>query len=293
METLVAWLLVLLVIVLAFAFMLGGRRGGLAALGCLLSPMRSCVHSVAAALVLAIVLLIAAGMAWNSFKRWVRSGGPPPTEQHQVETQPDLPVPDPVEPARACFDYPAGEPDADGRRHGDGWYVSQDFADTVNPLSAEKSGQHLGEDWLKRGGGSFAGASVHSIGDGTVIRACADRSYGHVVMIKHPLPEGSSPPYVISLYGHLGSDDVVAQGAQVARGDVIGRIGAKGDNGVAKGTGQSWPEHLHFELLEPTHSHDDDWVAYGYSPDKTGFLNPTDATSRGNTPGGGWIDEHR
>lgn len=175
--------------------------------------------------------------------------------------------------------------------------MSQDFADTRHPLKASLSGQHLGEDWLldrdRRAGGSFAGQEVCSIAFGQVIVSGKNRSYGHVVMIRHPLPPGQS--YVVSLYGHLGPADLPAVGQFVERGKVIGRIGASGQNGVSI-DGKSWPEHLHFELRgdQSSTGRPDEKIdvagRIGYSTDRHGFLNPTDATSPGGAPGGGWID---
>jgi len=293
MEAFVAQLIVLLLIVLSFAFMIGGRRGGIAALGCLLAPLQSCLKSVAGVVVALVAVLVLTAMAWNALQQGLAGLMPGGGDGGSAGKLPSLPRPGPKVPLPVHFDYPVGDNDSAGRRHGDGWHVSQDFADEKNPINDEKKGQHLGEDWLRKGGKGFAGELVYAIADGKVIRAEPNNSYGHVVMIKHPLAEGSDPPYVISLYGHLGSSDVVALGAEPKRGEPIGRIGAKGDNGVAKSTGIAWPEHLHFELRAPTHSHEDDWVAYGYSEDQEGILNPTDATSKGNTPGGGWIDAHR
>lgn len=195
------------------------------------------------------------------------------------------------------FDYPVGEMDAQGRRSGKGWYVSQDFADTVNPLNAQLSGQHLGEDWLKTGG-SFAGEPVRAIASGEVIRSEKNYSLGYVVMIRHTLPTGQDIPYVVAIYGHLSGSDSPSVGAWVQRGDIVGRIARKGENGFSKG-GNPWPEHLHFELRADKSRTGvaDDTIfiggRIGYSTNQKGFLNPTDATSKGNAPGGGWIDAHR
>jgi murein DD-endopeptidase MepM/ murein hydrolase activator NlpD len=293
---------VLLLIAIAFAFMLGGTKGPGKLLGCLFAPFASCGQKLASTLGGALVAMLLLYAGWQYLLAHFGSSRPPSRPQPPAaKSQPPVvstpqpkpkPVPAPDPRIAQGFDYPVGAPDENGRRRGDGWYVSQDFEDARNAYSNALSGQHLGEDWLKRGG-NFAGEGVYAIANGEVIKAGANKSYGHVVLIRHDLPPGSDPAYVVSLYGHLGSSDVIAAGSVVQRGQMIGRIGAKGDNGVAKGTGASWPPHLHFELRRATSGYAADTIDYGYSKQHPAFLNPTDATSSGNTPGGGWIDAHR
>jgi murein DD-endopeptidase MepM/ murein hydrolase activator NlpD len=290
MGELAAGALVLLILFVALAMIVGGRRGVQWLLGMLFAPGSCCLGSLArAALGILVIILIGYFVLHNLFHR----EQPPTTIEHP-------PAPDPH--IAWKFDYPVGDPDTEGRRSGAGWFVSQDFADTANPLRDDLSGQHLGEDWLrdrnKRLNGSFAGEPVCSIANGQVIVAGANKSYGHVVMIRHSLPARSDLPYVVSLYGHISGEDLPAPGQWVSRGKVIGHIARRGENGVSI-TGEIWPEHLHFELRADSSrtGFPDDSVAVhgriGYSTDQDGFLSPTDATSPGNNPGGGWIDAHR
>lgn len=297
MEQLVGLVLILLVVLTAFAVMFGGRRGLQKLFGCLLAPFSGCARVIVGGIALLLVLAVLGQILLHSLTSPRRPDPTPARTQTTTTPTTQTSEPAPLEARR--FDYPVGEPNGDGRRKGDGWYVSQDFADTVNPYSQKLAGQHLGEDWLRRRGAT-AGQTVYAIADGKVLVAAPNKSYGHLVMIKHPLPAGSQPPYVISLYGHLSDACLVAQGTEVKRGDPLGQLGERGDNGMPKGSTsgdplnkRSWPPHLHFELRRPVTSHADDWPAYGYSPDQDGFLNPTDTTSDGNVSGGGWIDAHR
>lgn len=277
--------LTLFLILLAFTLIFGGRKGAAGLIGAVFSGVGGCLKPLVGCFVVMLVGLVLVNAGMNRVKSIFR---------HQPSNPPSVPSPSPPveDKTPRHFDYPVGDPDNEGRREGKGWYVSQDFADVCNAYREKLSGQHLGEDRLKKSK-PFAGEAVYAIGNGTILAARADKSYGHYVIIKHPLPEGSDPPYVMSFYGHLASNDVVAEGEEVDLGERIGRIGEKGDNGIAKNTGNPWAVHLHFEMRRPTREHADDWRGYGYSPQHSEFLNPTDATSDCNEPGGGWIDGHR
>lgn len=190
------------------------------------------------------------------------------------------------------FDYPVGIPD------GTGWYVAQDFLDTVNYYSTY-SGMHLGEDWNRAGGDE--GLPVYAIGNGEVIDisySAGPDGWGRLILIKHKLIPGSDYDYVVSLYGHLGIDSNnpnfvnLAVGDNVARGTKIGYIGAISENG-------GWPPHLHFEIRTPQAINDPDCDSDschndGYDDNPVGWLNPTSVTSAGNpTTEIGFIDSQR
>lgn len=93
---------------------------------------------------------------------------------------------------------------------------------------------HLGEDSAHR-----HHDPVHAIADGVVRDAGSATGYGRVVVVEHRLPDGS---HVCSIYGHLcGHDPIVREGTRVKRGDVVGTIGDRWENGDGL-------EHLHLGL---------------------------------------------
>ena len=67
----------------------------------------------------------------------------------------------------------------------------------------------------------------------------SDGDYGHVVVTRHEF-EGKP---IWALYGHLNSDSILEKrsGQNVKRGEVVGWIGDKHENG-------GWEPHLHFQL---------------------------------------------
>lgn len=81
--------------------------------------------------------------------------------------------------------------------------------------------------------------TVHAIADGVVRDAGTADGYGRVVVVEHRLPDGS---HVCSIYGHLcGHDRLAREGSQVKRGDVVGSIGDRWENGDGL-------EHLHLGI---------------------------------------------
>jgi LysM repeat protein len=86
------------------------------------------------------------------------------------------------------------------------------------------------------------GASVHAIGEGTVLINKQDPTgYGHYIMIEHTLTTGGK---VYSLYGHMMYDDEAFQsplvGTKLRGRDIV--IGKEGD------TGYAGVPHVHFEI---------------------------------------------
>lgn len=65
--------------------------------------------------------------------------------------------------------------------------------------------------------------------------------YGPVVLLEHATPDRT--PF-FTLYGHLSRASIagLAQGQRIGRGDTVGRIGERHENG-------GWAPHLHFQLL--------------------------------------------
>lgn len=85
---------------------------------------------------------------------------------------------------------------------------------------------------------SAKGTTVKAAAPGKIIRTDAGvQGYGNVVEILH---KGG----MVTRYGHL--DDIVVQvGDTVARGEMIGTVGATGNV-----RGKKDPSHLHFEILD-------------------------------------------
>ena len=80
------------------------------------------------------------------------------------------------------------------------------------------------------------GARVIAADHGTVITSSYNSSYGNYIVISHG--NNRLGNNVTTLYAHLSSRNV-REGARVARGDTIGRVGS---------TGVSTGPHLHFEV---------------------------------------------
>lgn len=134
----------------------------------------------------------------------------------------------------------------------DEWYNAQDFGEN----------NHLGEDWNKNSGGnSDCGEPVYAAAHGTITYAAdAGPGWGNVIIVTHTLPNRSE---VQTLYGHL--QEMTRTSGEVNKREKIGTIGN------AKGR---YLCHLHFELRE-IKSPLWDQIGPGYSPDRTGFLDPS------------------
>lgn len=80
----------------------------------------------------------------------------------------------------------------------------------------------------------------------------SEGDYGHSIILRTPLLLEGEQVTLWSLYGHLSARSIRLRrvGQSVARGEVIGELGALEENG-------GWPPHLHFQLSwrEPP-SHD-------------------------------------
>jgi murein DD-endopeptidase MepM/ murein hydrolase activator NlpD len=276
-------LLTLLVLVTALALLVGGTRGPSKLFRFIFAPGIGCIGRI----IQAVITLVILGLVFVYGVSHVLAPG---SIKIPFVTVIEKPKPDPH--IAWHFDYPVGTADTNGRINGSGWRVSQDFLDVLNAYNT-KNPNHLGEDWVCAG---CAGKPVNAIAGGFVIASGANKSYGHLVIIRHPLPQGSEPPYVVSFYGHLASRGLptVSEIKWIEKGTIVGYVGMKGENGTDK-QGNPWAQHLHFELREDssrTGKPDTD-PNYGYNTNHTGFLDPTNTTSTGNTPGGGWIDQHR
>lgn len=173
------------------------------------------------------------------------SFGPIRWVQLSTEPQPDLPR----------FDSPVGTAEERDGSIGTGQYMfglypvwDGSWYD-VNPyLNWYTLGYHTGAD-LNLPGSSDAdkNAPIYAIADGTVLYAGAAGSWGYIIVIEHPDALVTIPTtgemkrqFVISRYGHVTSQILVAAGQQVQRGANIGFIG------LPSGYVTGW--HLHFDL---------------------------------------------
>ena len=103
------------------------------------------------------------------------------------------------------------------------------------------AGYHTGTDFAVD-----AGTAVLAVGDGTVVSAGWQSSYGNTVVIE--LSDGR-----YALYAHLSAFEVTA-GQQVQAGDLVARSGD---------TGNSTGPHLHFEIrTSDTYGADVDPLAF-------------------------------
>ncbi|MFJ8922209.1 LysM peptidoglycan-binding domain-containing M23 family metallopeptidase [Streptomyces sp. NPDC102415] len=128
---------------------------------------------------------------------------------------------------------------------GSGWAAPVENPNVTTQYRASgaswSSGYHTGSDFQ-----AASGASVRSIGPGTVVSAGWSGSYGNEVVIQH-----SDGMY--SQYAHLSSLEVSA-GQTVTGGQQIGLSGT---------TGNSTGPHLHFEVRTgPSYGSDVDPIAY-------------------------------
>lgn len=97
---------------------------------------------------------------------------------------------------------------------------------------------HLGVDiWAPSTTSVYApfDSTVHSAQDNALLG-----DYGPTIILEHNL-EGET---FFTLYGHLSRESLVGKepGTRVAKGDLIGEIGAPPING-------DWPPHLHFQII--------------------------------------------
>lgn len=104
------------------------------------------------------------------------------------------------------------------------------------------------------------GTPVRSIGDGEVVSAGWQSGWGNVVAIKHTLADGKS---IYSNYAHL-SKTSVTKGATVKAGSVIGEVG---------NTGNSYGNHLHFQIDVTNQAHPYYYVTCGKGKDPMVIVN--------------------
>ena len=115
---------------------------------------------------------------------------------------------------------PAGWPVRSG-------YVTSNYGTRVHPIR-RRVHFHQGVDFA-----APHGSPVVAVADGTVIFSGRRSGYGNLVEIRHP--NG-----YVTRYGH-NSRNLVQEGQQIRRGQMIGAVGA---------TGTATGPHVHFEVLK-------------------------------------------
>jgi murein DD-endopeptidase MepM/ murein hydrolase activator NlpD len=104
--------------------------------------------------------------------------------------------------------------------------ITSRFGARKDPLNSKKS-FHEGIDFRGR-----RGDKIYATGDGVVVKAFKNGSYGNYVMIDHKNGYQTS-------FAHMDKF-LVKKGERVKRGQLIGKVG---------NTGRSTGPHLHYELL--------------------------------------------
>lgn len=109
-------------------------------------------------------------------------------------------------------------------------------------------------------------APVYAAADGVVTYAArvpAPSTWGRLVVIRHPQPDGTN---VYTRYAHLGSL-LVAAGQTVSRGQQIGTVG---------GAEFGLPNHLHFDVspTERLATYPLDWPGMTWSRIERDYTNP-------------------
>ncbi len=116
-------------------------------------------------------------------------------------------------------------------------------------------GSHLGVDIA-----TSAGTPVRSIGDGNVVYANWSNGWGNVVTVKHTL---SDRTVIYSNYAHL-SKILVKNGEVVLAGQNVGEVG---------NTGNSYGNHLHFQIDVTNQAHPYYYVTCGKGLDPLSVVN--------------------
>jgi murein DD-endopeptidase MepM/ murein hydrolase activator NlpD len=106
------------------------------------------------------------------------------------------------------------------------YYISSSFAYRYHPITGKWS-HHTGNDIP-----APSGTSIHAAQAGVVTEVGYSSVYGNYIRVSHG--GGYS-----TFYAHMKSTAIVAEGASVTKGQVIGYVGT---------TGYSTGNHLHFEL---------------------------------------------
>jgi peptidoglycan hydrolase CwlO-like protein len=125
---------------------------------------------------------------------------------------------------------PAPEPVVSAPPSSGGMIIMPASGRITSGLGARWGSYHAGVDIANRGGN----VPIYAAADGVVIRSYYSSSYGNAIFVAHSI-NGQT---WTTVYAHM-SNRSVGSGAVVSRGQRIGTMG---------NTGQSYGQHLHFEL---------------------------------------------
>ncbi|HOL17768.1 MAG TPA: M23 family metallopeptidase, partial [Bacillota bacterium] len=137
-----------------------------------------------------------------------------------------------------------------------GWFLGQAFG----AWNKQQNAYHLAEDLLPNN--YVSELPVYAPANGYVRHSGYQSGYGYVLVIEHRLPDNT---YVCSVLGHLKAANLVPKGAEVVKGQLVGRISAY----PAENGGYNF-SHLHFGIRSGAYSTardlDGAWRYQGYSP---------------------------
>jgi 4-aminobutyrate aminotransferase-like enzyme/Ser/Thr protein kinase RdoA (MazF antagonist) len=138
------------------------------------------------------------------------------------------------------------------------FYTTDAFATIGNDSQTWRT-VHIGMDFFTQ-----QPAEVFAVCDGTVhsfANNAADRDYGPTIILEHSVADDL---VFYTLYGHLSTDSLTAMtvGKVVRRGDVIGHVGARHENG-------NWPTHLHFQIVLDMLGKQGDFPGVAYAPQRS------------------------
>lgn len=117
-------------------------------------------------------------------------------------------------------------------------YTTEGFVSQSNDAPQWRT-VHTGIDFFIRPGADIL--AVHAGKVHSFANNATDRDYGPTIILEHNI---SHELTFYTLYGHLSIDSLntIKVGQLIRKGEVIGSIGTKAENG-------NWPPHLHFQVI--------------------------------------------
>ncbi len=137
------------------------------------------------------------------------------------------------------------------------FYTTDAFAVPGNDALSWRT-VHTGMDFFAK-----PGEKVFAVLDGTIHSFAnnqAERDYGPTIILEHKVSDDLT---FYTLYGHLTTDSLrsIHVGQSVKKGDVIGSIGSRNENG-------NWPPHLHLQIILNTLGKQGDFPGVAQAPQR-------------------------